>query len=42
MNLAVGGNMGGVIDIKDWSDANIEFAYIRWYKQGEKNSCTLN
>ena len=42
MNLAVGGNMGGTVNISDWSDANIEFAYIRWYKQGAEDNCALN
>lgn len=42
MNLAVGGNMGGTVNISDWSNANIEFAYIRWYKQGAEDNCALN
>ena len=41
INLAVGGNMGGQIDINDWTDAYIEFAYIRWYQKNAKPSCEL-
>jgi beta-glucanase (GH16 family) len=41
-NLAVGGNMGGEVDISDWSDAYLEFAYIRWYQKGATQSCNIN
>jgi hypothetical protein len=41
MNLAVGGAMGGDVDIEDWSDAYLEFAYIRWYQKGAENKCDL-
>jgi beta-glucanase (GH16 family) len=41
MNIAVGGNMGGKIDIQDWADAFLEFAYIRWYQEGAENKCGL-
>lgn len=41
MNIAVGGNMGGEVDIRDWSDAFIEFAYIRWYQEGARSMCHL-
>jgi len=41
MNLAVGGAMGGEVDIQDWTDAFLEFAYIRWYQQGAINNCDL-
>jgi len=39
MNLAVGGGMGGEVDIEDWSDAFLEFDYIRWYQKGAENKC---
>jgi beta-glucanase (GH16 family) len=42
MNLAVGGNMGGEVDIHDWTDAFLEFAYIRWYQRDAKDSCDLS
>ncbi len=41
MNLAVGGAMGGEVDIQDWSDAFVEFAYIRWYQEGAEDRCDL-
>jgi len=41
MNIAVGGAMGGEVDIQDWTDAFIEFAYIRWYQKGAENKCDL-
>jgi hypothetical protein len=41
MNLAVGGNMGGEILIENWSDAYLEFAYIRWYQRGADDRCEL-
>jgi hypothetical protein len=41
MNVAVGGSMGGEVDIQDWTDAFLEFAYIRWYQKGAQNRCDL-
>ena len=41
MNLAVGGDMGGAVEIEDWRDAFLEFAYIRWYQQGADDACGL-
>lgn len=41
MNMAVGGDMGGKIDISDWSDAAMEYAYVRWYQKGAGSSCAL-
>jgi len=42
INLAVGGNMGGKIRINDWSDAFIEFAYIRWYQKDANPGCQFD
>ena len=32
MNLALGGTLGGNIEITDWSTATLEVDYIRWYR----------
>ena len=32
MNLAVGGSLGGAIQVTDWSTATLDVDYIRWYQ----------
>lgn len=32
VNLAVGGSLGGAIQVSDWSTATLEVDYLRWYQ----------
>lgn len=32
LNLALGGSLGGAIQITDWSTASLEVDYVRWYQ----------
>ena len=41
INLAVGGGMGGEVKINDWSDAYVEFDYVRWYQENAEQVCKL-
>ncbi|MFT7581345.1 MAG: beta-glucanase (GH16 family) [Myxococcota bacterium] len=33
VNLAIGGSLGGPVQITDWSTATLEVDYIRWYQR---------
>ncbi len=39
INLAVGGALGGPIQITDWSHANLDVDYVRWYRKGATDAC---
>jgi beta-glucanase (GH16 family) len=39
INLAVGGTLGGPIQITDWSHANLDVDYVRWYRKGAADAC---
>ncbi|MEO1334492.1 MAG: glycoside hydrolase family 16 protein [Myxococcota bacterium] len=32
VNLAIGGTLGGAIEVSDWSTATLEVDYLRWYR----------
>ncbi|MEM7678645.1 MAG: glycoside hydrolase family 16 protein, partial [Myxococcota bacterium] len=32
VNLAVGGSLGGAIEVSDWSTATLQVDYLRWYR----------
>ena len=34
VNLAIGGSLGGAIQVSDWSTATFEVDYLRWYQSG--------
>ena len=39
VNLAIGGNLGGPVEITDWSELALDVDYIRWYQQGAADRC---
>jgi beta-glucanase (GH16 family) len=39
MNLAVGGTLGGPVEVKDWEHATLDVDYVRWYRKGGKDAC---
>jgi beta-glucanase (GH16 family) len=39
INLALGGNLGGRIDVKDWERAGMDVDYVRWYRKGASDAC---
>ncbi|HVU50392.1 MAG TPA: glycoside hydrolase family 16 protein [Polyangia bacterium] len=41
INLALGGTLGGPIEITDWSAAALELDYVRWYRKGARDACGL-
>ena len=41
INLALGGTLGGPIQITDWSRANLDVDYVRWYRKGVPDACGL-
>jgi beta-glucanase (GH16 family) len=41
INLAVGGTLGGAVQITDWSRANLDVDYVRWYRKGVTDACGL-
>ena len=41
INLALGGTLGGPIQITDWADAYMDVDYVRWYRSGQNDSCGL-
>jgi len=40
MNLAVGGDLGGPIQVSNWAQATLEVDYVRWYQSGGSDTCT--
>src|SRR5262249_53430224 len=41
INLALGGSLGGTIQISDWANAYLDVDYIRWYRAGQGDACGL-
>jgi beta-glucanase (GH16 family) len=41
MNFAIGGSLGGPIQITDWTDAHLDIDYVRWYRVGQADACGL-
>jgi beta-glucanase (GH16 family) len=41
VNLALGGTLGGPIQITDWADAYMDLDYVRWYRNGQSDACGL-
>jgi hypothetical protein len=41
INLALGGSLGGTIQITDWANAYLDVDYIRWYRAGQGDACGL-
>jgi beta-glucanase (GH16 family) len=41
MNLAVGGTLGGAVEVEDWEQATLDVDYVRWYRKGVKDACGL-
>jgi hypothetical protein len=41
MNFAIGGSLGGPIQITDWADAHLDVDYVRWYRTGRADACGL-
>ena len=39
INLAVGGTLGGAVEVTDWSHANLDVDYVRWYRKGIVDAC---
>jgi beta-glucanase (GH16 family) len=39
VNLALGGNLGGRIEVKDWEHAGMDVDYVRWYRKGASDAC---
>ncbi|HTA18374.1 MAG TPA: glycoside hydrolase family 16 protein [Polyangia bacterium] len=39
INLAVGGTLGGAVEVTDWSHANLDVDYVRWYRKGIADAC---
>ena len=38
INRALGGTLGGPIQITDWADAHLDVDYIRWIQTGQRNA----
>jgi beta-glucanase (GH16 family) len=41
INLALGGTLGGPIEIADWDHAVLDVDYVRWFRRGEADACGL-
>jgi beta-glucanase (GH16 family) len=41
INLALGGHLGGPIQISDWEHATLDVDYLRWYRRGQRDACDL-
>ncbi len=41
INLALGGMLGGPIQITDWERATLDVDYVRWYRKGGRDACGL-
>src|SRR5580704_13778222 len=42
INMALGGTLGGPIQITDWADTYMDIDYVRWYRQGQSDTCGLS
>jgi beta-glucanase (GH16 family) len=42
VNFALGGTLGGKIEITDWAHAFMDVDYVRWYRAGVKDACGLD
>jgi beta-glucanase (GH16 family) len=42
VNMALGGTLGGPIQITDWADTYMDVDYVRWYRSGQSDSCGLD
>jgi beta-glucanase (GH16 family) len=42
INLALGGTLGGPIEVKDWEHARMDVDYVRWYRKGARDACGLS
>jgi beta-glucanase (GH16 family) len=41
INLALGGMLGGPIQITDWEHTTLDVDYLRWYRKGAADACGL-
>ncbi len=41
INLALGGTLGGPIEVTDWAHATLDVDYVRWYRKGMRDVCGL-
>jgi beta-glucanase (GH16 family) len=41
INLALGGMLGGRVQITDWEHATLDVDYVRWYRKGARDACGL-
>ena len=41
INLALGGMLGGALQITDWEHATLDVDYVRWYRKGVPDACGL-
>jgi beta-glucanase (GH16 family) len=41
VNLALGGHLGGKIEVTDWEHATLDLDYLRWYRKGATDVCGL-
>ena len=41
INLALGGQLGGPIEITDWEHVYLDVDYVRWYRKGVPDTCGL-
>jgi beta-glucanase (GH16 family) len=41
INFALGGTLGGPIEITDWEHAVLDVDYLRWYRKGVRDACGL-
>ena len=41
INLALGGTLGGPIQITNWDRAVLDIDYVRWYRDGARDACGL-
>jgi hypothetical protein len=41
INLALGGTLGGPVQIADWDRAVLDVDYVRWYRKGARDACGL-
>jgi cytochrome c oxidase cbb3-type subunit 3/ubiquinol-cytochrome c reductase cytochrome c subunit len=41
INFALGGMLGGPIQVTDWEHATLDVDYLRWYRKGQPDACGL-
>jgi len=39
MNMAVGGDLGGAVQVTDWTKVTLDVDYMRWYQSGGSDTC---